>query len=95
MPGKPSESLLVRKLKGMAGDRMPLNKPALPDDVIAKFEKWVATGARFDGPDPAVPREDRSSPSRPPTCWASASAPHARKSDSGSFDSACQHSPPR
>src|SRR5262249_15118148 len=26
-------------------------RPPLPDDVIAKFEKWIAEGARFDGPD--------------------------------------------
>jgi hypothetical protein len=42
----------------MAGERMPLGKPALPDDVIAKFEKWIATGARFDGPDPALDLAD-------------------------------------
>ena len=49
-PGTPAESLLVRKLKGSAGKRMPLNKPALPNDVIAKFEKWITEGAKFDAP---------------------------------------------
>jgi mono/diheme cytochrome c family protein len=49
-PGNPAESLLVRKLKGSAGKRMPLNKPALPNEVIAKFEKWIAEGGKFDAP---------------------------------------------
>ncbi len=47
-PGTPAESLLVRKLKGMAGKRMPLDKPALPADAIAKVEKWIAEGGKFD-----------------------------------------------
>ncbi len=51
-PGVPAASLLLRKLKGLAGDRMPLKKPALSNEVIAKFEKWIAEGAHFDGNDP-------------------------------------------
>jgi len=49
-PGKPAESLLIKKLKGTAGDRMPRRKPPLPDATIAKFEAWIAGGAKFDGP---------------------------------------------
>jgi mono/diheme cytochrome c family protein len=51
-PGKPAESLLVRKLKGMAGQRMPLRKEPLDDATIQKFETWVAEGAKLDWPDP-------------------------------------------
>lgn len=51
-PGVPAASLLLRKLKGLAGDRMPLKRPPLSNDVIAKFEKWIAEGAHFDGNDP-------------------------------------------
>ncbi|WP_254509791.1 c-type cytochrome domain-containing protein [Anatilimnocola floriformis] len=53
LPGKPAESLLIKKLKGTAADgqRMPLNQPALDNAVIAKFEKWIEEGAKFDGPD--------------------------------------------
>jgi hypothetical protein len=58
VPGKPGESLLVQKLRGMAGERMPLNRPALPEETIAKFEKWIALGARFDGADPAAPTDE-------------------------------------
>jgi len=52
LPGKAATSLLLRKIKGTAGDRMPKGKAALSADVIAKFEKWIAEGAHFDGPDP-------------------------------------------
>lgn len=57
LPGKPNESLLIKKLKGTAADgqRMPLNQPALEDSVIAKFEKWIEEGAKFDGSDPKQP----------------------------------------
>lgn len=53
-PGNPAGSLLIQKLKGTArlGDRMPQDRPPLPDDVIAKFEQWIADGAKFDGNDP-------------------------------------------
>jgi hypothetical protein len=52
-PGKSADSLLVQKLRGKAeGEAMPLQQPALPDAVIAKFEKWIDEGAAFDGADP-------------------------------------------
>lgn len=51
-PGKPSESLLVKKLRGTAGARMPRGRAPLSDSDIARFEKWIAEGARFDGPSP-------------------------------------------
>jgi hypothetical protein len=54
-PGKAAESLLIRKLKGEAsGERMPLRRPPLADEVIAQFETWISEGARFDGPDPTT-----------------------------------------
>jgi len=48
--GKGAESLLVRKLRGrnIDGQRMPLNKNPLPDDVIALVERWIDEGARLD-----------------------------------------------
>jgi hypothetical protein len=50
-PGKPDESLLIKKLKGTAGQRMPLRKAPLDDATIKKFETWVADGAKLDWPD--------------------------------------------
>jgi hypothetical protein len=54
VPFQPADSLLIKKLKGTAaGKRMPQpeKRDPLPADVIAKFEKWISEGARFDGPD--------------------------------------------
>ncbi len=57
--GNPNRSVLLKMLKGtgkdMAGkqrQRMPARKPALSDDIIAKFETWISEGAKFDGGDP-------------------------------------------
>jgi mono/diheme cytochrome c family protein len=50
-PGKPSESVLIKKLKGTAGQRMPLRKEPLDDATIQKFETWVTEGAKLDWPD--------------------------------------------
>jgi hypothetical protein len=52
VPGKPADSLLVKKLKGTAdGGRMPFNQPPLDTALIAKFEKWIEEGAKYDAPD--------------------------------------------
>lgn len=48
VPGKPAESLLVKKLKGEAGTRMPAGRPPLSSEVIKKIEKWIAEGATLD-----------------------------------------------
>lgn len=53
VPGKPEESLIVKKLKGTGGgQRMPVGRDPLSTDVMAKIEKWIAEGAKFDGGDP-------------------------------------------
>lgn len=58
VPGQPPESLLVKKIRGSAGARMPLDRPPLSEETIAKIETWIALGAKFDGPDPAMSLED-------------------------------------
>jgi hypothetical protein len=56
LPGKPAESLLIKKLKGTAdGQRMPQRGGPLDDATIAKFEKWIAEGAKYDGATPTQP----------------------------------------
>lgn len=57
VPGKPAESLLIKKIKGEAGARMPLRGTPLSAETIANFEKWIAEGARFDGDDPTMQTE--------------------------------------
>ena len=49
MPGKPEESLLIQKLRGKRGRRMPLRKPPLNEQQIARIATWIAEGATFDG----------------------------------------------
>jgi mono/diheme cytochrome c family protein len=49
-PGKGDQSLLVRKLRGMVGNRMPAGgRPALSDSSIALIAKWIDEGATLDG----------------------------------------------
>ncbi len=56
VPGMPAESLLIKKLRGTAtgGERMPQGRDPLPEEVIAKIEKWIALGGKFDGLDAAM-----------------------------------------
>lgn len=54
VPGKPAESLLIKKIQGTGGgQRMPVGRPPLETDVVAKLEKWIEEGAKFDANDPA------------------------------------------
>lgn len=48
--GKGADSLLIKKIKGagIEGQRMPLGKPPLADDVIAMIQKWIDQGAKLD-----------------------------------------------
>lgn len=49
-------SLLVRKLRGMEGDRMPAGgRPALADEDIALISTWIDEGATLDGTSPQQP----------------------------------------
>jgi mono/diheme cytochrome c family protein len=49
-PSKGKESLLVKKLLGQAGQRMPAGgRPALKPEEIDKVTKWIDEGATFDG----------------------------------------------
>ncbi len=57
-PKKPEESLLVKKLRGAAGARMPKDRPPLPEETIAKIETWILLGAKFDGLDAEAALED-------------------------------------
>ena len=48
-----AESLLVLRLRGQEGDRMPPDgRPALSESEIAVIAAWIDQGAVFDGPSP-------------------------------------------
>lgn len=49
VPGKPDNSLLMKKLLGLDGDRMPKGRPALSDENIKLISTWINEGAVFDG----------------------------------------------
>ena len=50
---KPDESLLVKKLKGESGQRMPAGgRPALAPEKIELISTWIREGAAFDGTSP-------------------------------------------
>ena len=57
-PGQPDASLLVKKLRGQSGARMPLDRDPLDDATIAKIARWIELGAKFDGADPAASLAD-------------------------------------
>ncbi len=50
MPKLSADSLLVRKLKGEEGQRMPAGgRPPLSDEQIALISQWIDENATFDG----------------------------------------------
>jgi mono/diheme cytochrome c family protein len=50
LPKKGADSLLIKKLRGMSGQRMPAGeRPALSEDKIQLISTWIDEGARFDG----------------------------------------------
>ncbi len=56
-PDDVAMSLILRKLRGMEGQQMPLRRPALDAKVIARIETWISEGAKFDGRDANQPLE--------------------------------------
>ena len=46
-PGKPDESLLVKKLRGQSGARMPLDRDPLDEATIAKIARWIELGGEI------------------------------------------------
>jgi hypothetical protein len=47
-PGNPDESLLVGRIKGEGGPKMPPGNNRLSENAITKIEQWVKDGARLD-----------------------------------------------
>jgi mono/diheme cytochrome c family protein len=54
-PKNAAKSLLVQKIKGLSGDRMPAGgRPALSDDKIQLISTWIEEGAFYDGQSPTA-----------------------------------------
>ena len=47
VPGKASKSLIVKRLKGLGGVRMPKGGTPLADDEIRIVSRWIDQGARL------------------------------------------------
>ena len=45
-PGRSSSSLMIDRVKGTVGDRMPLDELPLSDEQIALLQRWIDQGAR-------------------------------------------------
>ncbi|MCC7085125.1 MAG: PSD1 domain-containing protein [Pirellulales bacterium] len=50
VPGKASDSLLVKVVRHTDDPHMPEGADKLPDDMIAKIEAWIDAGAPYSGP---------------------------------------------
>jgi hypothetical protein len=45
-PGRSSRSMMIERVKGTLGDRMPLDELPLSDEQIALLQRWIDQGAR-------------------------------------------------
>lgn len=71
VPGKGEESLLVQKLRGAVGNRMPAGgRPALPEEAIKLISTWIDEGATLDGASENQPIRVMSQ-----LAWAAAASP--------------------
>lgn len=71
VPGKGAESLLVKKLRGMVGDRMPAGgRSPLTEESVQLISTWIDEGATLDGVSPTQPVRVMSQ-----LAWAATAAP--------------------
>lgn len=75
IPGNGAESLLVKKITGTQGLRMPPAGAPLDDDTIATIRTWIDEGAKYDGTVGLVDRAAALAPRRPPLPEGTASHP--------------------
>ena len=54
-PGSSTRSLMIAKVKGEVGDRMPLDELPLSDAQIATLQRWIDQGARLTPTSAAAP----------------------------------------
>ena len=46
VPGQPDQSVLVFRIEGLTGQRMPLNLNPLNQNQVTGIRKWISEGAR-------------------------------------------------
>lgn len=57
-PGDPDESMIILRVRGEDGARMPPGQNTLAPETIARIEAWITAGARLDaGIDPSTALE--------------------------------------
>ena len=66
VPGNGAASLLVLRISGQKGLRMPPTGPPLPEETIALIRAWIDQGARWDGKTLAAERIAPLAPRTPP-----------------------------
>ena len=54
-PGHSARSMMIAKVKGEQGDRMPLDELPLSDEQIALLQRWIDEGARATPTSAAAP----------------------------------------
>ena len=83
-PGKGSESLLVQKLRGMTGERMPAGgRPALSEESIQLISTWIDEGATLDGASETQPLSVMSQ-----LAWAASATPQQLSERRGELSAA-------
>jgi hypothetical protein len=66
VPGNSEASLLVQKITGRKGLRMPPAGPPLPEETIARIRAWIDQGAHWDGRALPAERVAPLAPRQPP-----------------------------
>jgi hypothetical protein len=82
-PGRSSASLMIERVKGTVGDRMPLDELPLSDEQIALLQRWIDQGARATPASAPAPQPWEAplaleAPPLPAAVWASWNRPADR-----------------
>lgn len=65
IPGASGDSLLIQRVAGIGGPRMPMGKPPLSAEKVGVLRAWIDQGAKWDGKVPQIETSVRLAPRRP------------------------------
>lgn len=82
VPGKGADSLMVQRMEGKHGLRMPPSGPPVPPETIDRIRLWIDAGAKFDGAAYAAERVAPLAPRTPAVPAGTAANPIDRFIDS-------------